>query len=526
MFKTNNMETPTGYWIDRKEFTTSTYINLKSKLSTIDFKENEVPVAFFEYKLDDVDYVVIPKIRRDLLEFIMQKRLLFNKIDNDNDSVVTYNKPKDEPLPHQKPILDKILSVWNNDMIEDKRAVISIPPGGGKSFMSAYLVYQKKKKFIFVVYSAKLITQTYETFCRYLGKDGLLVMEKSNTFDDIDWNKVKGLFISHSMLRTLYKTFSFEYVISVLSDKMGAEIVIYDEFDRETGNLYRIQAFGPFRYNLYLTGTPFRSLKDDDKVFQLIFKPVLSLGNDVPLEKKKDIHVVHWRFNPTPKEHTKMNLYDSKLFKSYYNDFLANKDVFIDFVMSQFYIKDDSLIRRIIKDKGQIVIYAGRIENCQLVKEKLIKNFDIDEDDIGVYNSDISNKEKVEAEKKTWIVTTMSSLGRGYDNKNVRVLIYLEFSFSQSEFLQTCSRVGRTGGDFGYVIYGVDHSFWKVEANWNKKINDGIIQRQFKHVFNYDIPDSWKEHYIYSYRKSSPTGIELIKENQKKKDSMKWSKRI
>lgn len=443
MLRTNNIETSTGYWIDRAEFTTSSYINLRSKLSTINFKEEEVPAAFFEYKMEDVNYVVIPKIKRELLEFILGKRLIFNEMIECSEDKIKYNKPKYDPLPHQKPILDKIENAWTNDNVKDKRAVISIPPGGGKSFMSAYLIWKMQKKFIFVVYSSKLVKQTYDNFCSFLGKEGMLIMEKSKDFEDIIWSKVKGLFISHSMLRQLYKTYSFEHTFNVLLEEMGAQIAVYDEFDRETANLYRIQATTSFRYNLYLTGTPFRSLKEDDKVFQSVFKHVLSLGNDVPLEKKKELHIVHWKFSPTPKEYTKMSMYDEKLFKTHYVTALAKKDMFIDFVMHQFYNKEDSIIKKVLDEKGQIVIYAGRIENCELVKQKLVDNFGIEEDTIGIYNSDMTDKEKLESEKKTWIITTMSSYGRGVDSPNIRVLIYLEFSFSNSEFQQTVSRVGK-----------------------------------------------------------------------------------
>ena len=523
-----NIETSTGFWINRKEFTPASYINLRSKLSTVDFNENEVPVAFFDYSLDGEDFVVIPKIKKELLFFIMNKRLMFSSLEEAPTVELTrpFKKPKFEPLPHQQPIIDKILERWNDNFNTDNRAVISLPPGAGKSFTSAYLVYKMQKKFIFVVYSAKLVKQTWENFCEFLGRDGMLILEKSKDFEDINWSKVKGLFLSHSMLRTLYKNYSFEYVMSVLTSKYGSEINIYDEFDREMGSLYRLQAFSNFKYNLYLTGTPFRSLHEDDKIMQLIFKPVLSLGGDAYNKPNKDLHIVHYRFDPTNKEWAKMQLMDQKLFKSYYNDFIARKDLLLDFIMSQFYKKDDSLIKKIIEEKGQIIVYAGRIENCQIVKQKLIDNFGIDEDSIGVYNSDISDKEKTESETKTWIISTCESLGRGYDNKNIRVLIYLEFSFSLSTWSQTSSRVARIGGNKGYIIYGLDHSFWKVEANWNKRVNNGYITEKFSNIYNYEIPDKWTEYYIHGYRKTSPMGIELLKEKEQKRKQMKWSKRI
>ena len=521
-----NFETSTGYWINLKEFTPASYINLKSKLSTLDFKENEVPVAFFEYTDDDEKFVVIPKIKRELLFFILGKKIIFQTTEIDTHDTVSYKTPKFTPTEHQKPIIDKILSNWQSEYTTDPRAVISLPPGGGKSFVSAYLISKMKRKFIFVVYSAKLITQTYTSFCEFLGREGLLVLEKSKDFDDIRWDKVKGLFVSHSMLRTLYKTYSFEHVLSVLHDKLGADIVVYDEFDREMGSLYKLQAFSNFKYNLYLTGTPFRSLHEDDRVMQLIFKPVLSLGGDSNLTINKELHIINYKFTPTPKEWTQMQLNNDKNFKLAYNRYISKKDILLDFIMNQFYKKEKSIIRNILEEKGQIIIYAGLIENCISVKEKLINHFEIDENDIGVYNSDISDREKEEAEKKKWIISTCESLGRGYDNKNIRVLIYLEFSFSLSTWLQTIARVGRLGGSRGYVIYGLDHSFHKVQMNWDKRVRHGTIETNFDKVFNYTIPDSWKDYYVYGYRRTSAMAAEIMKEQKERERTLKWSKRI
>lgn len=524
--KMPNIATSTAWWIKRSEFTMASYINLKSKLSTLDFKDQEKPVAFFEYNLDGCEYVVIPKIQLKLLEFILGRRIMFQYTEYDEENDVIFKKPKFDPLPHQAPILESIEKIWKNPDEKDKRCCISIPPGGGKSFCAAYLAYRMKAKFIFIVYSSKLVKQTWENFCDFLGRDGMLMMEKGSDFPDIRWNKVKGLFITHSMIRALSKTYSFEYVVNTLQEKMGAKILIMDEFDRETGSCYHLDAFTDFPYNLRLTGTTYRSLKPDDQVFQTIYRHCHMFGNEVQLEKKRELHLVHWKFNPTPKEYTKMQLFDEKLFKTYYNDFLALKHTLLDFIMFQFYKKDNSIIKQMFDDDGQVVIYAGRIDNCQLVKQRLIKDFEIDEDDIGVYNSDISDKEKTEAEKKKWIITTMSSLGRGYDNKNIRVLIYLEFSFSSSEMEQTVSRCARIGGKNGYVIMGLDHSFWKVEANWNKKVREGLIDKHFKEVYNYNVPEKWNEYYIYGYRKTSDIGMELIKDREQKQKQLKWSKRI
>ncbi len=73
---------------------------------------------------------------------------------------------------------------------------------------------------------------------------------------------------------------------------------------------------------------------------------------------------------------------------------------------------------------------------------------------------------------------------------------------------------------------GLDHSFWKVEANWNKKVREGLIMKHFRQVYNYNVPEKWADLYIYGYRKNSPMGIELQKQKQEKQRQLKWSKRI
>lgn len=522
-----NVETYTAYWIKRSEMTTTAFMNLRSKLSTVDFTgQNETEVAIFTVEQAGLPtYVVVPKIRKNLLEFIIGKRLMFEKSEYEHE-VVKYETPKFEPKDFQKEIIEGVLQIWNDKFVSDTRCVIALPPGTGKSFTSASLVYRTGCKFIFLVYSGKLIKQTYDSFCFHLGKKGMLVLERGSDFEDIDWSKVKGLFMTHRMMYNLLKEYGYEYVADVLENKMGCSMSVYDEFDKEVKNLYKLDCFTNFKFNLRLTGTAYKSLKVDDSIFQNIYRHAHIFGKDVRLKSNKKMLLVHWKFNPTQKEASKMKLYDEKLFKTYYNDLLARKDMFIDYVMYQFWMKDGSILKKaLVEENGQCAIYCGRIENCEIVKDKLVKRYGISEDDIGIYNSSISEGEKKKAENKRWILTTCSSLGRGYDNPNIRALIFMEFSFSASEAEQSWNRTARLGTTKeGYVIYGLDHSFHKCEMNFRKKINDGLIAKHFKEVEHFTIPNNWNEHYIYSYRKSSPEAKAILAEKKEKIKTVALSK--
>lgn len=527
-----NFETYTAYWIKKNELTIPAYHNLKAKMSTFDMKEEQVTVAFFDImRAGSPDYVVVPKLRKKLLDFIVGRQLPFEKVTTEEYDIISdYESPKFTPKPFQKDIIDGIERLWKNPNSPDTRAVIALGPGTGKTFCSASLVSRMKCKFIFLVYSAKLIEQTYKTFCHHLGSKGMLMLGGKSPlkFEDVRWENVRGVFMTHRMIHNLMKTYDVDYISQVLEHRMGAVMCIYDEFDKEVKNLYRLDCFMNFKYNLRLTGTPYKSLKHDDAVFKNIYKHAPVFGADYTPPSNKKMLLVHWKFNPSPKEYTKMQAYDEKLFKTYYNDYLGRKDIFLDYVMYQFWMKDDSLLKKcLVEEGGQALIYAGRIENCEYIKKKLIDRYDINEDDIGIYNSEITGKAKVDAESKRWIITTCSSLGRGYDNDNIRALIYMEFSFSASEAEQTWNRTARLGTTHtGYVIYGLDHSFRKCEMNFRKKINDGLIKRHFNEVQTFSIPKNWEEHYIHGYRKDSPEAKEIIEQKKEKIRKMSLSKRI
>ena len=519
-----NLMTSTAYWIKRSELTNTAYYNLRSKLSVVNFSDQEVPIAFFEIT-EPHPYVVIPRISRELLDHIVGRKLMFEVCYGEERPFIEYKDLPFKPLPHQDMILKEVKTLYDDKTKPDKRVVLSLQAGGGKSALSAWIVKMVGQKFIFLVYSKKLVKQTYDNFCNYLGKDGMCMLERGSDFELIDWTKVKGLFISHSMLRSLSKTYDFQYVMDVIQYKMGATIKILDEFDREVGQFYKLEAFSNFKYSLYLTGTAYKSLKPDDAVFQTVIRSALKSGGKVKLESQRICYVVNYKFVVAPDEYFKLNMRDEKLFKTYFNDHLAQKDLILDYIMQKFYKDENSIMKTSIKEGYQIVFFCGRIEHCESVKNKLINNFGVDENIIGIYNSSINDKGKQLAETKPFIITTCESIGRGYDNNKLRVLVFLEFSFSSSVFSQSVSRTSRTGTNYeSYIIYPNATDQYKCTMNLKKKMREGLFERYFKKTVYLTVPESYYGFYVYGYREDSERGKYLIEKKKKKK--VKLSKRI
>jgi len=289
--------------------------------------------------------------------------------------------------------------------------------------------------------------------------------------------------------------------------------------------MYKIESFMNFRYNVYLTGTNYRSLKPDDAIFQLVYRKSHILGKDVRVDPNKDLIILKTKLVPTNGELWQIKRND-KTFKTFYNNIASTKDATIDYIMERFYHKSDlSLFKTIMREDGKIVFYCGRIDSCEKIRKSLIVNHNIHPDDIGIVNSSVQNKKILDSNKeKPFIITTISSLGRGYDDSRLRVLVYLELTFSYPDVIQGISKVGRIGGKRGYVIYVLDTTFPIIKNSFYKKLRNPEFRGSFKDVFSMEVPEDWFTKYYYGYRTNSEEAAQIRLKEEKKRRKIKLSK--
>ncbi|MGL5714918.1 MAG: DEAD/DEAH box helicase [Paraclostridium sp.] len=523
-----NFETASAYIIHKANLSRNAFDNLRSKMSILEYKtEEEIPKAFF---VED-DYVFIPKIPMGVLEFIAGKKLMFTKIIPEHEYVEKEYELKWNPLPHQVDLIkDGTKHLMSNT---DKRLCICLAPGLGKTFCTSAIIEKLQCKFLFLVYSSKIVDQSIEAIGEHIGTAGLYRLKNSSDFLELNNDKIQGLFMTHSMFKQLVKIYGIQKVNEILFDKIGINLKVLDEFDREVSSMYFMDSMMNFRYGIYLTGTKFKSLKPDDRLFQLVFRSVKTVGLDIKLPPNKDALFVHYNFRPSPLEYTKI-MRDEGTFKTFYNNYIAQKDILLDYIMQKFYYDEteDSeknskkLFKKMLSEDGQIQFFVSRIENCEIVRDKLISNFGISPEDIGIVNSSLNDKQKAKNINKPWLVTTSQSLGRGVDSSLVRVLVLLEFHFSSSELMQQNSRIGRVGKKFGYLIVPVDHSFSKVMMSYNSKVKDGIYRDGFRNNFHFQVPSELEDEYINGYRKDSLKAKEILDAKAKKEKNQKVSKDI
>jgi len=506
----------TGYVIAKDNISQRAYLNLKSKLSVLDFRsKEEVPKAIFEKD----GYIFLPKIDIKMLEYMVGFKIQFQMIEAEEETVETW-KLKYPPYKHQEKVIEDAYRHLKRD--KDKRVVITLQAGYGKTYVLSNLISQLKVKFIFIVYSTKIAEQAMAEAARTIGSDGLYILTRGSDIMELDYDKIKGLYMTHAMLASIIKTYSIETISDILCDKIGISLKALDEFDREVGKIYKLESMMNFKYNIYLTATKYKSLKPDDRLYQLCFRKVKTLGGDVRLELNKDIISINYKFNPCSTENFKINRTDDT-FKVYYNNYLARKDHLLDFIMTKMYKSNkegkNPLFKKLLGEGGQIQFFVSRIENCNIVKEKLITRFGIRESSIGIINSSVKgNKIKAAEITKPWLITTSQSLGRGVDSPIVRAIVFLEFHFSLSEMTQIVNRVGRLNKEWGYFIMPSDKSFAKVSMSIEAKRKAGFFREHFKHQYELNMPEEYydDDNYISGYRTGSPEAMEILKKRSKR----------
>ncbi|MGL5316939.1 MAG: DEAD/DEAH box helicase [Peptostreptococcaceae bacterium] len=516
-----NYVTSTGYAIAKRSISEDGVLRLKSFLSVLDFHtKGEIPKAFFEMG----EYIGVPRMPKNILERIVGKQLQFKVIKEEPESVkpFAYNL-KATPMQHQVHLLNecyKYLDDPTHPFDFGKRLCITLGAGFGKTFMAADIINHLKTKFVFIVNSGEVAKQAHRELTRLLNprKDTFLYVTSSQELKYPPKN-ITGIFMTHAMFRSAVKTLGLEHMRNLFMNELKIGMKVLDEFDMEVMNMYYIDTMFNFKYNLYLTATKFKSLLPDDKIYQTVYGRVMTVGKDTKLEPRKDIHLIQFKSSPTPGEFFKATQRE-ETFKIHYNNFLAKKDVIFDFIMDTYYTPSNSLFKTIISEGGQVGFFCGRIENCQEVKQKLMQRYNIPEDDIGILNTSISGEAaRSRAKEKPFLITITMSFGRGVDSPILRCLVYLEFTFSRSQLIQSIARVGRIGKGYGHVIYPVDFSFSKVKNNYDKLKNERFFYEHFKQIQFKTIPEEYYRNYIYGYRRDSLIGIELSKKEKKKMEA-------
>jgi hypothetical protein len=121
------LETSTAFYIPKSSLDGGAYLNLRSKLSIIDFKTNaQIPKAFFEINVGDDIMIGIPKISKNIIASVTRTYYNYKPLPLYETDRIGYNLAY-PPLDHQKDIAKKLRDQYLFQ--EDKRCILALAPG-------------------------------------------------------------------------------------------------------------------------------------------------------------------------------------------------------------------------------------------------------------------------------------------------------------------------------------------------------------------------------------------------------------
>ena len=282
--------------------------------------------------------------------------------------------------------------------------------------------------------------------------------------------------VTHSTLQSFGTSYGWDKVGEVF-EKLGIGIKIFDEAHQNFYNMCMIDFYTNVWRTYYLTATPQRSDKDENRIYQIYLRnvPSIELFDD---EIDPHTNYISMKFNSNPKP--------SDIVKCKNTSYGLNRIAYMEYLMKndRFWIMFDYIFSLIYKAGGRALFYIGINSGILRVRDRILFNYPELINDIGVYTS-ISD-DKVSEKDKKYILTTTKSAGAGEDIPHLKYSIVLAEPF-KSEVLAR-QTLGRTRDPNTTYIELVDVGFKQLMKYYISK--KPVFSKYAASCKNIDVTDT------------------------------------
>lgn len=347
---------------------------------------------------------------------------------------------------------------------------INLNTGKGKSYCSIASILYFGVKSIIITGSTSLLEQWKNYFFEYTDfKDSdLLNISGSDMISMIMSGKskkaeeAKVFLCSHGTLRSFASQYGWSQ-ISELFKVLGIGIKIFDEVHTNFQNVLYIDYFTNVVRTYYVTATPGRSSRDENRIFQISIGKVESIDL---FDENKDPHTdyvcIKYNSKPSPQVVSAMkNAYGIAIPK-YINWVTKNKLFYqmIDIIM-------DFAMRNAISSGGKVLIYIGTNDGILRVYNYICKSLPQYIGEVGIFTDLVPKNLKRDELNHKIILSTMKSCAAGEDIPGLKMTIVLCEPFA-SEILARQS-LGRCRAEGTVYVEVVDVGFYHLNKFYNKK---------------------------------------------------------
>lgn len=336
--------------------------------------------------------------------------------------------------------------------------------GSGKTYIASAVIAVNLLKTIVIASKTGILTQWENRLGEYTditprdicNIDGTGTINRLLSTDCGD--KYKIFFITHKSLTSYASTKGWS-AVGDLFRALGIGLKIYDEYHECFDNILFVDAYTNTYKTLYLSATPARSDKDENRIYGYSFKNIPSIEL---FDKDKDPHTAYIaiKFNsrPSPRQISDCrNQYG--LDRNKYANYVVHQP---EFELLMYYV-----MNIIAHTNGKILIYIQTNAAIMVVYNWIIENFNEYYHQIGIYTSIIDKDVKEKALEKKIILSTTKSCGAAMDIKGLKKTIILAEPF-KSEVLAR-QVLGRTRDENTLCIECVDMAFRQIYKFYRQK---------------------------------------------------------
>lgn len=360
---------------------------------------------------------------------------------------------------------------------------INLNTGAGKTYVTVVSAAIMQLRTIMITSSLGWINQWKERIAEYTDTqpNEIYTLTGSgsiakilNGMEKVD--KYKYILASHQTIKSYGDKYGWDNV-GVLFKKLRVGLKIYDEAHLDFDNICDIDFATNTMKTLYLTATPARSDKDENKIYQASFETVPSIDLfDDERDPRTHYRAISYTSHPTP-----VDVENCK------NAYGFNRLAYCDYIIKKDnYYKMLRILIEMSLDIGKTLIYIGTNKAITASYEWILTNFPELQNDVGIYTTLIKDKAtKEEQLNKKIILSTTKSCGAAIDIKDLKMTIVLAEPFRSAVLAR--QTLGRTR-DYGtHYIEIVDRGFYALPAYHKSKLS---IFQKYALDTAYDI---WSE---------------------------------
>lgn len=408
--------------------------------------------------------LIIPRgVDVGLIETLLESKSIINKSYDKFDYIERFKlklPPRDNDQIQTLNFLCGEKEFYKNKY--HSQLAINLNTGAGKTYCAIAYLGIVSHRGIVITSSMSIILQWKERCKQYsnITDKEILILNGSNTClriinGTLDISKYKLILSTHSTIRNFGITYGWGKVTKLFKD-MRVGTKIYDECHKDFQNLYTIDFYTNTYKTIYISATLNRSFVDEDFVYQLYLKNVPKISLFDP-DKDNRTKYISIKFDSEPTHIERGEVYDYKygINRLRYIKYLINNE---NFHKASIYIIN--LIYSKLKENEKALIYIGTNEAIKIFHDWFMDVFNYKYNDLGVFTSLLSQKQKQEQLSKKIILTTTKSAGEAIDIDNLKITVVLAEPFKSKVIAK--QTLGRTRNKDTLYIELVDISFKKI----------------------------------------------------------------